>query len=71
MKIVEQDQIHFLSSIFVAPKKESEYCSVINMKYFSQYIPYSHIKMEALFLLKEILQEGEYMCKIDLKDAYF
>ena len=27
--------------------------------------------MKGLFLLKETLQEGDYMCKIDLKDAYF
>ena len=27
--------------------------------------------MEGLFLLKEILQKINYMCKIDLKDAYF
>ena len=26
--------------------------------------------MEGLFLLKEMLK-GDYMCKIDLKDAYF
>ena len=27
--------------------------------------------MEHLFLLKELLQKGDYMYKIDLKDAYF
>ena len=27
--------------------------------------------MEDLFLLKEILQKNDYICKIDLKDAYF
>ena len=27
--------------------------------------------MEGLFLLKEILLKGDYMCKIDSKDAYF
>ena len=27
--------------------------------------------MEGLLLLKEMLQEGDYMCKIDLKAAYF
>ena len=27
--------------------------------------------MECLLLLKDLLQEGDYMCKIDLYDAYF
>ena len=27
--------------------------------------------MEGLFLLKNILQRNDYMCNIDLKDAYF
>ena len=26
--------------------------------------------MERLFILKELLQKGDYMYKIDLKDAY-
>ena len=44
---------------------------VINLKKLNQHIPYEHFKMEGLFLLKELLQKGDYMYKIDLKDAYF
>ena len=40
-------------------------------KKLNQYIHYTHFKMERLFLLKDILQEQYYPCKIDLKDAYF
>ena len=71
IKVAQQDRSLFLSSIFVVLKKESGHHPVINLKNLNHYLPYSHSKMEALFLLKEILQEGEYMCKIDLKDAYF
>ena len=30
-----------------------------------------HFKMEGLHLLRDLLKVGDYMCKIDLKDAYF
>jgi len=33
--------------------------------------PYSHFKREGLHYLKDLLHPGDYMCKIDLKDAYF
>ena len=71
IKVAQQDRSLFFSSIFVVLKRESGHHPVINLKNLNHYLPYSHSKMEALFLLKEILQEGEYMCKIDLKDAYF
>ena len=35
------------------------------------YVPYCHLKMEGLQNLKYMLQKGDYMCKLDSKDAYF
>ena len=43
---------------------------VINLKQLNAFIPYQHFKMEGLHLLKEMMQEKDYMCKIDVKDAY-
>ena len=51
-------------------KKYTRPRPAISFKKFNWYIPYEHFKMERLFLLKEILQQNGYMCKIDLKDAY-
>lgn len=61
----------FLSSIFVIPKKGTGHRSVINLNKLNKHIPYVHFKMEGLFLLKEVLEKGDYMCEIYLKDAYF
>ena len=71
IKVAQQDRSLFLNSIFVVPKKDSGHHPMINLKSLNHYIPYSYFKMEGLFLLKKTLQEGDYMCKIDLKDAYF
>ena len=54
------------------PKRTAVVAQWWNLKNLNHYIPYSCFKIEGLFLLKKItLQEGVYMCKIDVKDAYF
>ena len=35
------------------------------------FIPCKHFNMEGLHLLKEILKQGNYLCRLDLKGAYF
>ena len=44
---------------------------MINLKNLNSFIPYQHFKMEGLHLMKGLLQERDYICKIDLRDAYF
>jgi len=44
---------------------------VINLKELNGYLRYQHFKMEGAHLIKETLQKGDYMIKLDLKDAYF
>ena len=63
-----QDPREFLSNLLVS-KKDGGNRPIINLKHFNEFIPYQHFKMEGLHLLKDMLQEGDYMCKIDLKDA--
>ena len=59
----------FYSSLFLISKKDGGSHAVINLKDLNQFIPYKHFKMEGL--QKYVLQKMDYMCKIDLKDAYF
>ena len=44
---------------------------VINLKALNSFIPYSYFKMEGLHLLKDLLRENNFMCKVGLKVAYF
>ena len=71
IKEVSASKNQILSPIFIVPKKDGGYRPVINLKNLNQNIQYLHFKMEGLFLLKDILQPGDLMCKLDLKDAYF
>ena len=67
---VHLSQNHFLSNLFLVPKKSGGHRPVINLKKLNTYIPYNHFKMESISLLKELLRKEDFMCKIDLKDAY-
>lgn len=60
----------FISSLFVVPKKGGGHRPVINLKPLNCFIPYEHFKMESIHMLKDLLRNGDYMVKIDLKDAY-
>ena len=61
----------FLSNVFVTPKGEGEFRPIINLKGLNHYVPYHHFKMEGLKDVKNLLKRGDWMCKMDLKDAYF
>ena len=43
---------------------------VINLKGLNQFVRTEHFKMEGLHLLPDLLQPGDWMVKLDLKDAY-
>ena len=53
------------------PKKGLRYHPVINVKKLNKPIPYIHFKMKDLFLMKEKLLKGDFMCNTNLKDIYF
>ena len=61
----------YLSNLYLISKGYGGNRSVINLKHLNNFISHKHFKMEGLNLLQNMLQTGEYMCKLDLKDAYF
>ena len=52
------------------PKKDGSMRPVINLKPFNKFIANQHFKMEGIHKVKELLGEGDWMCSVDLKDAY-
>ena len=71
--VVPPGQLHqgFVSSIFLVPKKGGGQRPVVNLRPLNQFIPYEHFKMEGIHMLRDLLRKGDFMVKIDLKDAYF
>ena len=64
-------KVEFLSSLFLISRKVGGNRPVINLKDPNWFIPYKHFKMAGLHCLRYVLQKGYYICKIDLKGAYF
>jgi hypothetical protein len=61
----------FLSTLFLVPKKDGGQRPVINLKQLNGFVQAPHFKMEGIHTLKALLLPGDWMVKIDLKDAYF
>jgi len=44
---------------------------VINLKQLNKWVETPHFKMEGIQTLRDQLKTGDWMVKVDLKDAYF
>ena len=67
--INSQDQ--FFRRLFLVLKKDGRQRPVIKLKDLNTFIPYKYFKIEGLHLLKEILEQDDYLCKLDCKDVRF
>ena len=61
----------FTSRMFVVPKKDGSVRPIIELRELNKFIHWEHFKMEGIHLVKDLLQEGDWMVKMDLKDVYF
>ena len=71
IKQVNHSTDQFLSNILLLKKKDGGNRRCVNLKALNSFVPYQHFKMEGLHCLKYLLKENDYLCKIDLKYAYF
>ena len=55
---------------FLVPKKDGGWHPVINLKMLNSYIVTQHFKMETISNMKDVIKQGDWLGKIDLKDTY-
>ena len=60
----------FISTMFLVPKKGGQFRPVINLKALNQFVRPQHFKMESIQMLKDLFRPGDWLAKVDLKDAY-
>ena len=60
----------FFSRLFLVPKKGGTFRPVIDLSFLNRFVENSHFPMESVHCLKSLLQKGDYMTTLDLKDAY-
>ena len=61
----------FIGNLFLVEKRDEGDQPVIKLKHLNQFISYQHVKMECWDSLRNILKKEHYMCKLDLRYAYF
>ena len=61
----------FVNTLLLVGKRDRGNQSEINFKKLNKLIPYQHLKMEDLHYLRYMLQQGDYMWKLDMKDANY
>ena len=67
---VKPSEDQFVSRIFLVLKKDGSYRPVFNLRPLNRYIESLHFKMEGLPAVKELLRKDDWLCTMDLKDAY-
>lgn len=60
---------NYLSNFFTIQEK-TKHRPILDCQVINQYIQCQHFKMEGIPALREIIQERDLICKIDLKDVY-
>ena len=61
----------FISILFLVAKRNRQMRPVINLKQLNHWIEAPHFKMEEIPTLRDMLHPGDWIIKVDLKDAYF
>ena len=60
----------FISGIFLIPKRSGGYRPIINLKGLNTFLTAHKFKMEGISTVRHTIREGDWLAKLDLKDAY-
>ena len=65
-----QQGLGFYSTYFVVPKKDGGLRPILNLKPFNKSLHRVRFKMETLRTVIAVVQQGNWLASVDLKDAY-
>ena len=71
IQLVKSESGEFPSNLFLGNMKDGGHRPVINLTFLNSFIPYQHFKMVGMYLIKDLLQEHDFLIKIDPEDVYF
>ena len=70
LNVKPQDD-RFASTLFLVQKENDDFRPVINLWALNRFLGKESLKMEELQVLRSLLQQENFMMKMDLKDAYY
>jgi len=65
----EDDQ--FTSTLFLVQKENGHYRPNINLRSLNRFLGKESFKLEELQVVKSLRQQGDFILKVDRKDAYY
>ena len=71
MSSISQPSAGFYSNLSLVPKKDGGQRPVINLTALNKFLQSQHFKMEGIHTLRDIIKPGDWLAKVDLKDAFF
>ena len=73
ISVVDPSPEQFISTLFLVEKGPGtgEFRPVINLKALNRFLPKETFRMEGLHTARSLLRRGDFMMKLDLKDAYY
>lgn len=71
--VVESKRIkgQYLSSYFLVKEPDGTDRFILNLKKFNRFVKKERFKLEDIRTVTKLLNEGDFMASIDMKDAYF
>ena len=67
---VVDDGLGFVSSIFTIKKAKGGFRPIVNVTYLNSFLVYEHFKIGGIDSVQFFLREGDFLEKLDLRDAY-
>lgn len=68
---IDLENVEFVSTIFLRPKRNGEFRMILNLKELNQFIKYHHFKMDTFESALKIITPNCFMSSVDLKNAYY
>ena len=70
--VISQDLLNFTSkALFLVQKENCNYQAFINLYALNWFLGKESFKMEGMQVVKSLIQQGGFMIKLNLKDAYY
>ena len=60
----------FITQMFLVPNKDGSHRPIIDLRELNSFIHWEHFKSEGIHLVKDLLQENNWLVKLDLKHLF-